>query len=388
VPATPRAALAALCLALVAGCTGSGAAAPPGPSRTRSPSPSPTPTPTPPPLELEELGSFASPVWVGPAPHDAAHLYLVQRSGTVLTLDAHGAREGVLLDLSDEVSTGNEQGLLSIAFDPAYPRVPRVYVDYTDKDGDTRVEAYTVEHGQAVRPRLLLTVAQPYPNHNGGLLLFDRSGMLLVALGDGGNAGDPENRAQDLGSFLGKILRIDPRTGGPARGNPYPQNRYVWALGLRNPWRFSFDAKGVLYLGDAGQNRVEELDVVPPDLQRGANYGWSVYEGDDRFKQDEQFTPGGPVVVPAATFPHDEGWCSITVGPVYTGRAAPSLRGALVLGDYCKGRLLAVRRMGRGVGPPLDLDLRAEGLQGFGVDAQGELLVLTVDRLLRLVPGG
>ena len=380
-----RTALAALCALLAAGCA-SGPAAPPRPSASASPAPSPTPTPTPPALELQELGSFASPVWVGPAPGDPTHLYLAQRSGTVLTLDAQGARQDVLLDLSHAVSTGNEQGLLSIAFDPAYPRVPALYVDYTDEDGDTRVEAYTVEQGHAVRPRLLLTVAQPYPNNYGGQLLFDRTGMLLVALGDGGNAGDPENRAQDLGSFLGKILRLDPRTGGPARGNPYPQNKYVWALGLRNPRHFSLDAKGFLALGDAGQSKVEELDVVPPGLQRGANYGWSVYEGDNRYKQDQQFTPGGPVVVPAATFAHDDGWCSITVGPVYTGRAVPSLRGALVLGDYCKGRLLAVRRVGRGVGPPLDLDVRAEGLQGFGVDTQGELLVLTVDRLSRLVP--
>jgi glucose/arabinose dehydrogenase len=349
--------------------------------------PSATPTPTPPPLELQDLGTFASPVWVGPAPGDHAHLYLAQRGGTVLVLDAQGARQGVLLDLSGRISTGNEQGLLSMAFDPAYPRVPRLYVDYTDEDGDTRIEAYTVEDGHAVRPRLLLTVAQPYPNHYGGLLLFDRAGMLLAAFGDGGNAGDPENRAQDPSSFLGKILRLDPRTGGPAPGNPYPQNKYVWAMGLRNPWRFTFDAQGYLYLGDAGQSRVEELDVVAPAYQRGANYGWSVYEGDDRYKQDQQFTPGGPVIAPAATFPHDEGWCSITVGPIYTGRALPSLRGALLVGDYCRGRLLAVRRVGQGVGAPLDLDVRAEALQGLGVDTQGELLVLSVDRLARLVPG-
>jgi glucose/arabinose dehydrogenase len=201
------------------------------------------------PLALEQLGEFASPVWVGPAPGDPAHLYLALRSGTVLQLDPQGGRRGVLLDLKDQVSTGTEQGLLSIAFDPAYPRVPRLYVDFTDKDGNVRIVAYTVELGRAVRPQLLLTVPEPYENHNGGLILFDRTGMLLVGLGDGGNAGDPQNRAQDLQSLLGKILRIDPRTGGPAAGNPYPENRYVWALGLRNPWRFTFDAAGYLYVG-------------------------------------------------------------------------------------------------------------------------------------------
>lgn len=390
---TGRSALGALSLALVAACTGSGAVSPSPLGASSSvtpgttPSPSPTPSPTAAPMELQELGTFASPVWVGPAPGDPDHLYLVQRRGTVLTLDAQGQRQGVLLDLSEQVSTGNEQGLLSIAFHPRYPRVPQVFVNYTDVEGDTQIEAFTVVGGKAVRPRRLLTVDQPYDNHNGGLLLFDRTGMLLVGMGDGGNAGDPEDRAQDLSTFLGKILRIDPATGYPARGNPYPDNRYVWAMGLRNPWRFSFDAQGVLYLGDVGQNLVEELDVVPPGLQRGANYGWSVYEGDDRFKQDVQFTPGGPVVVPAVTFPHSEGWCSITVGSVYAGRSIPSLRGWLVLGDYCKGRLVAVRRVGSGVGPVQDLDVRAEGLQAFGVDARGELLVMTVDRLSRLVPG-
>jgi glucose/arabinose dehydrogenase len=239
----------------------------------------------------------------------------------------------------------------------------------------------------AVRPQLLLTVPQPYKNHNGGLLLFDRTGMLLVALGDGGNAGDPQNRAQDLQSLLGKILRIDPRTGGPAPGNPYPQNRYVWALGLRDPWRFTFDRAGYLYLGDAGQTDEEELDVVPPRLQRGANYGWSVYDGNSLFKDNEALTPGGPLITPALTYPHTEGGCSIEVGNVYAGRAIPALRGWLLYGDYCAGRLMAVRRVGSRLDPPRDLDLRIKGVQGFGLDTHGEVLVLTVDQLSRLVPG-
>jgi glucose/arabinose dehydrogenase len=326
-------------------------------------------------------------VWVGPAPGDKQHLYLALRSGTVLQLDPQGRRQGVLLDLHGQVSTGAEQGLLSIAFDPAYPRVPRLYVDYTDTDGDTRVVAYAVEEGRAVRPQLLLTVPQPYDNHNGGLILFDRAGMLLVSLGDGGNAGDPENRAQDLQSMLGKILRIDPRTGGPAAGNPYPENRWVWALGLRNPWRFTFDSAGYLYLGDAGQTRLEELDVVPPGLQRGANYGWSVYEGDELFKDEEPLTAGGALITPALISPHSRGSCNITVGPVYRGTAIPALQGSLLFGDYCGGHLTAVRRVGDRLAPAQDLTARAKGIQAFGVDTRGEVLVLTVDTLSRLVPG-
>jgi glucose/arabinose dehydrogenase len=211
--------------------------------------------------------------------------------------------------------------------------------------------------------------------------------MLLVGLGDGGNAGDPQNRAQDLQSMLGKILRIDPRTGGPAAGNPYPENLYVWALGLRNPWRFAFDASGWLYLGDAGQTQGEELDLVPPRLQRGANYGWSVYDGEQLFKSEEPVTPGGPLISPALLYPHVEGSCAITPGPVYSGRAIPALRGSLLYGDYCAGRLMSVTRVGARLGPPRDLDLRIKGVQGFGVDTHGEALVLTVDRLARLVPG-
>jgi glucose/arabinose dehydrogenase len=211
--------------------------------------------------------------------------------------------------------------------------------------------------------------------------------MLLVGMGDGGNAGDPENRAQDLHSDLGKVLRIDPRTGAPAKGNPYAANRYVWALGLRNPWRFSFDTDGNLYLGDAGQKTEEELDLVPPVFQRGANYGWSVYEGDVRFKDDQEFTPGGPLIAPALTYLHSEGACSIVAGFVYRGRAIPELEGRFLYGDFCAGRLLATRKQGRVLAPPLDLDLRAEGLQAFGLDADGEVLVLTLDKLSRLVPG-
>ena len=353
-----------------------------------SSSPAPRPTPTAPQLSLQVLGSYPSPVWVGPAPGDRRHLFLALRRGRVLQLDTDGRRLRTLLDLQDEVSTGAEQGLLSIAFDPAYARNRRLYVNYTDQAGDTQVVAYTVVRGRAVRPQRLLAIHQPYPNHNGGLVLFDRTGMLLVGMGDGGNAGDPENRAQDLDSLLGKILRIHPRTGRPAPGNPYARSPYVWALGLRQPWRFTFDTNGDLYLGDVGQQDLEEINVVPPRLQAGANYGWSVYEGTARFKEDAQFTPGGPLIAPALTYSHAEGGCSVTVGEVYRGQDIPWLRGRLVFGDYCAGDLLAVGRTRAGLGAVADLGVQAQALQAFGRDPRGELLVLTVDTLARLVPGG
>jgi glucose/arabinose dehydrogenase len=336
---------------------------------------------------LAPLGTFSSPVWVGQAPGVANRLFLVQKQGTVLELDAEGHRLGVLLDIRKLVSHGQEQGLLSMAFDPGYHVNHRLYVDYTDQHGDPQVVAYTVVNGVAIHPQVLLTVFQPYPNHNGGMLLFDRTGMLLVGMGDGGNAGDPQNRAQDLYSDLGKILRIDPRTGAGAPGNPYPQDQRVWALGLRNPWRFGFDSSGYLYVGDSGQNKLEELDVVPPAWQRGANYGWSVFEGTERFKEDQELTPGGHVIVPALTYLHSDGGCSITAGEIYRGRLFPALRGSFVYGDFCQGRIRAVRRTRTGLSLPVDLGVKAEELQAFGHDTRGELLVMTVDTLYRLVPG-
>jgi glucose/arabinose dehydrogenase len=390
----PRFALAPLvAVVLLAGCSSRSAA--PAPALTTRPTPSPTPsaTPTPEPtvlpgaFSLQELGTFSNPVWVGPVPGDPAHLYLVEKTGKVLQIDPTGKQLSTVLDLTDQVSKGNEQGMLSVAFDPAYATTHRLYVDYTDKGGNTVVAAYAVTDDKATSPQQLLTVQQPYPNHNGGLLLFDKTGMLLVGLGDGGSAGDPGNRAQDVHSNLGKILRLDPKTGAGAAGNPYPVNRLVWALGLRNPWRFSFDSEGYLYIGDVGQNTTEELDVVAPAYQRGANYGWSVYEGNKRFKADEQFTPGGTLITPALTYLHEVGGCSITGGESYAGRAIPELAGMYVFGDYCAGKLMATTRTGSAVSPPALLGLKVDGLQAFGHDAAGELLVLSSEKLYRLVPG-
>ena len=388
-----RRALAPLAaLALLAGCSsGTGGPSPtaavsaPGPSSTATPLVSPTGSGSPQKFAVQSLGVFSAPVWVGPAPGDGTHLFLAERTGRVLRLDADGKPQAVVLDLTHQTSKGNERGLLSIAFDPGYATNHRMYAFFNDVAGDLKVIAYVVSGGTAGQGHELLVVNKPYANHNGGLLLFDRTGMLLVGIGDGGSAGDPGNRAQNLRSELGKILRLDPWTGAAAPGNPYRQNPKVWALGLRNPWRFSFDTNGDLYLGDIGQNRVEELDVVPPALQAGANYGWSVYEGNDRFKKGEQFTPGGPLIVPALTYLHADGGCSITGGEVYHGSALPALDGVYVFGDYCGGRLLATTRTAAGVARPWDLGVSVDALQAFGHDLAGELLVLSSDKLLRLL---
>ncbi|MCW2491943.1 MAG: glucose/sorbosone dehydrogenase-like protein, partial [Frankiales bacterium] len=190
-------------------------------------------------------------------------------------------------------------------------------------------------------------------------------------------------------SLHGKILRLDPPTGAVDKGNTFPRFNKVWALGLRNPWRFSFDTNGDLYVGDVGQNQVEELDVLPRDKQSGANYGWSVYEGDVVFKKDEKITGGVSPVVPALTYTHAEGGCSITGGDVYHGAKIPFLKGSYVFGDYCTGHVWASKRTATGVTPLRELGVKVDGLQAFGKDLEGELLVLSADKLYRLVlPAG
>jgi glucose/arabinose dehydrogenase len=382
-----RAALASL--ALVTACTSGTAAVRPTATATPTPSPSATTGPGKG-LTLDKLGTFSNPVWVGTAPGDPLHLYVAEKTGRVMQIAPDGTVIAVVLDLSKLTSHGNEQGLLSIAFDPGFATNHRFYVDYTDKTGTTQVVAYEMVDGTPRNREVLLSVPQPFENHNGGLLLFDPSGKLLVATGDGGSAGDPDNRAQDLTDNLGKLLRIEPRTehgvvaGAGVADNPFPKNKRIWAVGLRNPWRFSFDTNGDLYLGDNGQNQIEELDVVPPAYQRGANYGWSVYEGNLRYKKDVGFSTTGPVIAPAYTYLHTEGGCSITGGVVYRGHVIPALVGTYVFGDYCAGRLLIAKRTSGGVTEPERLGLKVDGLQAFGVDLDGELLVMSSDTLYRL----
>ena len=356
---------------LLTACTSSGEGQGTRNSPTASPTPSPT-SPAPlPPLSLQPLGTYSDPVWVGAAPGDTIHLFLVEKTGRILQLDGSGRFEHVVLDVTKRISKANEQGLLSMAFDPGYATNHRIYVFLTDKDEFNRVIAYTVVDGVARSPQVLLTVDRPFANHNGGLLLFDPTGKLLVGIGDGGSAGDPDNRAQDLANLHGKILRLDPQTGAGASDNPFPRYPKVWALGLRNPWRFSFDTNGDFYVGDVGQNRVEELDVLPPGKQSGANYGWSVYEGDLLFKKDQTIEGGVTPVTPALTYLHDLGGCSITAGDVYRGSRVPFLKGSYVFGDYCLGHLWAADRTATGMSPLRELGRHGGGPAGVRQGPRG-----------------
>jgi len=329
-------------------------------------------------LVLETVASgLESPVYVTAAPEEPDRLYVVEQAGRIRVLEGEKLVEEPFLDITSQVSSGGERGLLSVAFHPRYASNGLFYVDYTDLNGDTRVKEYRVSSpgAEPVEVRELLYVDQPYANHNGGQLAFGPDGLLYVGMGDGGSSGDPENRAQDLSSRLGKLLRLD-----------VDGSSTEWemaAYGLRNPWRFSFDREtGDLWIADVGQSSVEEVDFVPlADLQRLHNFGWDVYEGSEVFA-DKMPTPGGKLVAPITEYGHDLG-CSITGGYVYRGSAVRTQAwGRYFYGDYCSGRIWSVARW-NGEVSRRSHPFRVPGLTSFGEDASGELYLVSTDGVIR-----
>jgi len=297
------------------------------------------------------------------------------------------------LDISDEITTGGERGLLGVAFHPDYPRDGRVFVDYTDANGVTQVSSFVVSASGADQldptETRILHVKQPFANHNGGALLFDSSGMLLVSLGDGGSGGDPQGNGQSLTTLLGKILRIDVSGGDGA--NPYripADNPFadgagghrpeIWLTGLRNPWRMSFDrATGDLWIGDVGQNAWEEVDVLRAGQPVGTNFGWNRMEGTHCFQpakdcEDPSLTP------PVSDYGHDLG-CTVIGGVVYRGSTQAALVGGYVFGDYCSGRIWAIDPVGDGYRAPTEVGDSRRSLSAFGEDEAGELYAADID---------
>lgn len=327
---------------------------------------------------------------------DSGVMYVTEQPGRVRLL-RNGELEGQppALDITESVASGGEQGLLGIAF---APDGDHVYLNYTNTDGDTRIVEYAVAgdgtFDQGSR-RVLLAVDQPYSNHNGGQLAFGPDGYLYIGLGDGGAGGDPEENAQSLDTLLGKILRIDPQPSGQRPYTIPPDNPFVdragarpeiWAYGLRNPWRFSFDPKtGALWIGDVGQDSWEEIDYLPPDSGGGQNYGWDYLEGSHPFEGDAP----ADVVMPVLEYPLGEGGtCSVTGGYVYRGDAIPALRGHYVYGDFCAGWIrTAPLQDGGELGRPRTLGISVPNLSSFGVDASGELYALSLSgAIYRLAP--
>jgi glucose/arabinose dehydrogenase len=386
---------------LVGACTsGVGADRPtptePSPSATSTtPEPSPTETASlgDANVGLEQMAVLDQPIALAVRADDPV-LYVAEKVGRVVAL-VDGLEPDVVLDISDQVSLGSEQGLLGLAFSP---EGGFLYVDLTDVNGDTRVLEFAVgDDGiDPASEREVLRVDQPYSNHNGGNLAFGPDGYLYVALGDGGSAGDPEGNAQSLSTLLGKLLRIAPR---PSDGEPYaipPDNPFVgrdgarpeiWAYGLRNPWRFSFDrATGDLWIGDVGQDSWEEIDVEQAGSAGGLNFGWDAREGTHPF---ESGSTDPEMVLPVFEYPHDGSVCAVTGGYVYRGAEIPALQDAYVFVDFCSGRLEAfvlrdgIAREHRELGPTV------ESLASFGEDADGELYALSLSgAVYRLVAKG
>jgi glucose/arabinose dehydrogenase len=311
---------------------------------------------------VQYASGFNAPVYVTSAPGDPTTLYVVEQPGTIKIVK-NGQVTGTLLNIRDRVKSGGEQGLLSVAFHPQYQTNHKFYVDYTDRRGDTRVVEFTRDKSHA---RQLLFVDQPYDNHNGGQLQFDSKGYLYVGMGDGGSGGDPQNRAQNLKSRLGKLLRINPTRPGSAW--------QIVGYGLRNPWRFSFDPRnGNLWIGDVGQNSIEEIDYRPAaKVGTLANYGWPKYEGRSVYDGSRPYTTKAPTVAPVATYTHDAG-CSVTGGYVVGGR--------YYYGDFCSGTIWSFNAGNGRLSAPVQVGHIAN-LSSFGVDGNNALYAVSLDGAL------
>ena len=335
-------------------------------------------------IELDQLGEFDQPVYVTQPRGEPSHLYVVEQCGRVQRVPSGGGPASVFLDISDQVTCGGEQGLLSLAFDPDYRDSGLFYVYYTDTEEDQRIAEYqrSADDPATADPasgRELLRMDDFAANHNGGLLLFGPDGELYAGTGDGGGAGDPERTAQDLESPLGKLLLIDTRRPGAAPA--------IAAYGLRNPWRFSFDREtGDLWIGDVGQDAVEEIDSVPAaKLDGELNFGWSAYEGSQEFNSDQE-APGA--LAPTLEYGR-EGGCSVTGGYVVRDPQLPTLYGRYLYGDFCEGQLRSfTAEAGETAGDDRELGVEVPSLSSFAEDDAGRIYATSLDGpVYRLRPG-
>ncbi len=345
------------------------------------------------PVRLEKIGDFDQPDYVAQPP-GSDDLYVVEQGGTLRIVRGGRVVPRPALDISDQVTSGGEQGLLSIAFPPDFQHTRLAYAYFTGTDQDQHVVRYSV-FGDGTFDRdsatEILKMADFAPNHNGGLLLFGPDGQLYIGTGDGGSEGDPERTGQDRTSLLGKILRIDPR---PSGGRPYTvpspgplgagARPEICDYGLRNPWRFSFDrGTAALLIGDVGQNTVEEIDYVPAERACGNDFGWSAFEGNDRFNRDQTAPRAVP---PILTYTHEEGGCSVTGGYVVRDRSLPALYGRYVYGDFCIGELRSLKPATPQARDDRSLGLNVPSLSSFGEDNEGHIYAVSLDGpLYRLV---
>ena len=328
---------------------------------------------------------FTSPVEITHAGDN--RLFVVQQGGLIRILNTNGTINATpFLNVSGIISSGGERGLLGLAFHPNYATNGYFYVNYTNPSGNTVIARYTVDSGNPdianpASATILLTIAQPFSNHNGGSIKFGPDGYLYIGMGDGGSAGDPGNRAQNINELLGKILRIDVNSGSPygiPSGNPYvgvAGADEIWAIGVRNPWKFSFNRNnGDLWIADVGQNNTEEVNKVS-STQAGLNYGWRCYEGNTAYN-----TTGcaaiGTMTFPLAVVSHATGVCSITGGYVYTGSLYPDFAGKYLFTDYCKPQIGLMTSTGA---VTYSASFAGNNFTTFGEDKNGELYVAAIN---------
>ena len=353
-------------------------------------------------MRLTELASFDQPLFLTQPPNGGDALYVVEQGGAIRVLQDGSVREEPFLDISGEVSTGTEQGLLGLAFAPDYEQSGLFYINYTDTSGDTNVVEYrrsdadpfTADPASA---RTVLFQDQPFENHNGGELLFGPDDLLYIGFGDGGGGGDPMRNGQSLDTLLGKILRIDPRRAGQEpysvpRSNPFAGDPdampEIYSYGLRNPWRFSFDREtGSLSIGDVGQSAVEEVDLVARGEGEGANFGWSAFEGTEPFDPGQE-APGH--VPPVLEYQLEGGACAVTGGYVVRDPDLRSLYGRYLYADFCLGELRSFpARPGREASDDRALGVEIPQLSSFGEDSRGRIYVVSLEGpVYRLEPAG
>jgi glucose/arabinose dehydrogenase len=376
-------------LALLAGCddTGSDASRPSAAPATRDKVTG---------VRLKRIGSFDTPVYVTAPQGDRTRLFVVEQAGRIRVIhDGHKVGRP-FLDIHDDVEAGGERGLLSMAFPRDYSKSRRFYVYYTDRSGDIRIRQFRRSASNRNRiaagsGRNVLTVDHStYPNHNGGQLQFGPDGLLYAAFGDGGGGGDPFRAGQRLNTLLAKMIRIDPKPGGGYRipsSNPFVNRAgargEIWAYGLRNAYRFSFDrGGGNLTIGDVGQDEYEEIDYGP-GRGRGANYGWSIWEGFSRYRSGTAKGRVKPKLAPS----HNAGFCALIGGYIVRDGRLGSLTGRYVYGDNCKSEIYSTRLSASGAESNHPTGMSVSNLSSFGEDARGRVYATSLNgEVYRFVP--
>jgi glucose/arabinose dehydrogenase len=357
-------------------------------------------------LDTVETG-LANPIYVTHAPGDPTRLFILERDGFIRIQHNGTLLSQPFLDISSNTTTGSERGLLGMAFHPNYRDNGYFFINYTNVDGDTRVVRYTVsanpDSADETSALTILAIDQPFGNHNAGMLAFGKDGYLYVGTGDGGSSGDPGNRAQDPQEMLGKMLRLDVDNGTPygiPSDNPFVGSPdtldEIWSLGLRNPWRYSFDRKsGDLYIADVGQNEWEEINVEPAGSSGGLNYGWRLKEGTDCYDPPSDCDTLTGLTDPVYEYGHGGNpfKCSVTGGFVYQGCAIPELKDRYFFGDYCSGQIWSFIWNDTGIvdlTEHTDISPGTGVLVSFGEDYFGELYVCAMGDgiVYKVVPDG